>query len=114
MNAAERAESATTLRSRFGTWNAITKALIEPRVPKIAAARISRASPAMRLTPVQTAKIAVERPSPPVPCRCRPRPARRAVAAPVTAGPGPGRSLPFAADRPTEDRPRGEHQAAEE
>src|SRR5262245_23735538 len=113
MKAADRAESATRLRSRFGTWNAITKALIEPRVPKRAAARISRARPAMRLTPVQTAKIAVERPSPRA-GDARRRAAPWTGAGRLTAGPGPGRSLPYAADRPTEDRPRGEHQAAEE
>ena len=46
----------------LGTLNAMTKALMLPWVPNIAAARISRARPAIRLRPVQVAKIAVERP----------------------------------------------------
>ena len=59
-NAAERAESATRLRSRLGTLKATTKALIWPEVPNRAAATISRTSPATRLTPVHAAKIAVD------------------------------------------------------
>ena len=46
----------------FGTLNAMTNALMLPWVPNIAAARISRASPATRLSPVHVAKMAVERP----------------------------------------------------
>ena len=33
-NAEETAESATSARTRFGTWNAIVNALILPAVPK--------------------------------------------------------------------------------
>ena len=32
--AAERAESATSARTRFGTWNATVNVLIEPSTPK--------------------------------------------------------------------------------
>ena len=44
-NAAPSAESATSARTRFGTWNATVNALIDPCTPKNAAATISRSTP---------------------------------------------------------------------
>ena len=59
-NAAPSAASATSARTRFGTWKATVNALIEPCTPKKAAATISRSTPATRLSPVAIAKSAVE------------------------------------------------------
>ena len=62
-NAELSARSATSARTRFGTWNATVKALIPPSTPKYRAATISRRRPTMREMPVRTEKMAVDRAS---------------------------------------------------
>ncbi len=60
-NAPWSAESATSARSRFGTWKAIVNADIAPVTPKYLAATTSRARPSRRERPVANEKKAVLR-----------------------------------------------------
>jgi hypothetical protein len=62
-NAPWSAESATSARTRFGTWKAIVKADMAPVTPNRLAATTSRASPSTRDRPVANEKKTVLRAS---------------------------------------------------